>query len=168
MSENRSTTPTEQRPPRRSSRTNRPALFAYMVALFAIAFLLLLMSYFMQRRHSDQQVIEGLQQSGASALQITQSVQAQNQTLRQQVADLEQENETLEAQAETQSKTILALDRLWQIEREFFQKRYSSARQMIRQFEDDGLKEFLPAQPIADPDYRSPLEQYEAMYDALF
>ena len=39
-------------PPRR--KTNRPALVAYMIALFAVAFLLLLMSYFMQQRHSDQ------------------------------------------------------------------------------------------------------------------
>lgn len=161
--------PEEQKPSAQSPRrkANRPALFAYMVALFAVAFLLLLMSYFMQQRRSDQQVIEGLQQN-ASALQITQSVQEQNQTLRQQIEELQKTNETLAAQAEEQDKTALALDWLWRIEREFFQKRYSSARQMVRAFEADGLKDYLPAQSLTDPDYRSPLQQYEAMYDSLF
>ena len=39
---------------------------------------------------------------------------------------------------------------------------------MIREFEDSGLKEFLPTESLTDPDYRSPLEQYESIYDALF
>ncbi|MBE6956266.1 MAG: hypothetical protein E7450_02300 [Ruminococcaceae bacterium] len=166
MSEDHST-PEAVKQPSKSRKPNRSTLFAYILVLFAVAFLLLLLSYFMQQRRNDQQVIEGLQEN-ASALQITRSIQEQNQTLRQQVADLQEANETLEAQAETHSKTVLALDWLWRIEREFFQNRYSSARQMIRQFEADGLKEFLPAQPIADRGYRSPLEQYEAMYDVLF
>ena len=156
----------EQQQPRRKA--NRPALVAYMVALFAVAFLLLLMSYFMQQRRNDQQLIEEGLQKNASALQITQSVQKQNETLRQQVAELEQENETLAAQAEEQSKTTQAMDWLWRIQREYFKGRYSSARQMIRTFEDEGLKDFLPAEPLTDPDYRSPLEQYEAIYDLLF
>ena len=153
--------------PRRKP-ANRPALFAYMVALFAVAFLLLLMSYFMQQRRSDQLEIEGLQKNNTSALQITKSVQEQNQTLRQQVAELEAENETLAAQAEEQSKTAQALDWLWRIQREYFQKRYSSVRQMIREFEDGGLKDFLPAESITNPEYRSPMEQYEAIYDSVF
>ncbi|MBQ3557279.1 MAG: hypothetical protein IJA11_05750 [Oscillospiraceae bacterium] len=153
----------EQQPARR--KTNRPALFAYMVALFSVAFLLLLMSYFMQQRRNDQQLIEEGLQKNASALQITQSVQKQNETLRQQVADLEAE---LAAQAEQQEKVTLAMDWLWRIQREFFQRRYNSARQMIEAFEESGLKPFLSAEPLADPEYRSPLEQYEAIYDSLF
>ncbi len=149
--------------PRRKA--NRPALFAYMVALFAVAFLLLLMSYFMQQRRSDQQLIEEGLQKNASALQITQSVQKQNETLRQQVSVLEAD---LAAQAEQQEKVTHAMDWLWRIQREYFQRRYTSARQMIRDFEETDLKEYLPAEPPIDPDYRSPLEQYEAIYDSLF
>ena len=153
-------------PPRRKA--NRPALVAYMIALFAVAFLLLIMSYFMQQRRSDQLLIEEGLQKNASALQITQSVQKQNETLRQQVSDLQQENETLAAQEEAHAKAIQAMDWLWRIEREFFQKRYSSARQMMQTFESEGLKEHLPTQSLTDPDYRSPLQQYESMYDSLF
>lgn len=153
-----------QRPRRK---TNRPALVAYMVALFAVAFLLLLMSYFMQQRRSDQQVIEGLQQN-ASALQITQSVQAQNEDLRNQLSAAEAENETLLDQNENKAQTILAMDWLWRIEREYFRRSYSNARNLIEEFESSGLKEWLPSAPLVDPDYRSPLEQYQAMYDDLF
>lgn len=157
-------TPAEQQPRRKA---NRPALFAYMVALFSVAFLLLLMSYFMQQRRSDQQVIEGLQQN-ASALQITQSVQAQNEDLRSQLSAAKAENETLLDQNENKAQTILAMDWLWRIEREYFHRDYSNARNLIEEFESSGLKEWLPAGPLVDPDYRSPLEQYQAMYDSLF
>ncbi|MBQ3135056.1 MAG: hypothetical protein IJB75_04515 [Oscillospiraceae bacterium] len=153
-------------PPRRKA--NRPALFAYMVALFAVAFLLILMSYFMQQRRSDQQLIEEGLQKNASALQITQSVQKQNEELRSQLSAAEAENETLQKQNENMEQTILAMDWLWRIEREYFRKSYSNARKLIEEFESSGLKEWLHAGPLVDPDYRSPLEQYEAMYDSLF
>ncbi len=152
--------------PRR--KTNRPALFAYMVALFAVAFLLLLMSYFMQQRRNDQQLIEEGLQKNASALQITQSVQKQNEELRSQLAAAKAENETLLKQNENKAQTILAMDWLWRIEREYFRKSYSNARNLIEEFESSGLKEWLPSGPLVDSDYRSPLEQYEAMYDSLF
>ena len=153
----------EQQQPRRKA--NRPALFAYMVALFSVAFLLLVMSYFMQQRRDDQQLIEEGLQKNASALQITQSVQKQNEALRQQVANLEAE---LAARDEQQEQVTHAMDWLWRIQREYFQRRYSSARQMIEAFEESGLKQFLSAEPLTDPEYRSPLEQYEAIYDSLF
>lgn len=167
MSTETHNTPAAEQPPQRS-KANRPALVAYLVILFLVAFLLLAMSYFMQQRRSDQQLIaEGLEKN-ASALQITRSVQEQNQTLREQVSDLEEANETLEAQAEEQTKTAQAMDWLWRIQREYFQKRRSAARRMVQEFEASGLKEFLPTESLTDPEYRSPLEQYEAIYNLLF
>lgn len=164
MSEERSPAPEKQTPNRKPSRST---LVAYLLVLFTVAFLLLLMSYFMQQRANDQTVIEGLQQN-ASALQITRSIQEQNETLRQQVADLEQENQTLAAQSKEQDNVALALDWLWRIEREYFQQHRATARQMMRDFEAAGLKEYLPSESLSDPEYRSPLEQYEAMHAALF
>lgn len=171
----------EQKPPRKKGSGNRPAIFAYIVALFAVAFLLLVVSYFMQQRRDDQQLIAGLQQN-ASALQITQSLQDQVKTLQDQLTEtqakydqisvsvdaLEQQNETLTQQVGDQTQTALALDWLWQIQRDFFQKRYSAAREKIRTFEAAGLLTYLPAQSLVDPEARSPLEQYQAIYDSLF
>lgn len=154
---------------------HRPHLFFYMVILFAVAFLLLLVSYFMQQRQSDQQVIDGLEQKNMSSMQIAQNVIERNQTLmeenkalREKLDQMEESAETLAAQQKEQEQTTLALDWLWRIEREYFQGRYSNTRNLIREMEAAGLEAFLPAQPLADQDYRTPLEQYQAIRDLLF
>ena len=148
-------------------RRRSPNLLNYLIVLFSMAFLLMLMSYFMQQRQNDQQVIEGLQES-SSAMQTVHSLIAQNETLRNQLAEQAEQNRALTEQAGEKDRTILALDWLWRIEREFFQRRYSSTRELIRAFEETGLKQDLPQQPLVDAEYRTPLEQYESIYDQLF
>lgn len=159
----------------RKEQPKRPHLFFYMVVLFAVAFLLLLVSYFMQQRQSDQQVIDGLEQKNMSSMQIAQNVIERNQTLmeenkalREKLDQLEENAETFAAQQEEQKSITLALDWLWRIEREYFQGRYSNARALIREMEANGLHAFLPAQALADQEYRTPLEQYQAIRDLLF
>ena len=56
------------------SNRNRPHLLSYLVILFSAAFLLLLMSYFMQQRESDQQVIDGLQKNMSAMQEMDQSL----------------------------------------------------------------------------------------------
>lgn len=156
------------------AKKDRPHLLSYLVILFSAAFLLLLMSYFMQQRRNDQQVIDGLQQN-MSAMQTTQNVIERNKALLDENETLRQHNEELKEQAkqaveqqELQKKNILALDYLWRIEREYFQGRYATARSLIREFEQEGLDAHLPEEPISDPDYRSPAEQYKSIYNLLF
>lgn len=157
-----------------SAKKERPHLLSYLVVLFSAAFLLLVMSYFMQQRRSDQQVIDGLQQS-LSAMQTTQNaiernreLLGENNALKERLSALEEQAKTAAAQQVEQQKAILALDYLWRIEREYFQGRYSSARALIREFEQAGLEEHLPEEPISDPDYRSPTQQYKSIYNLLF
>ena len=156
------------------AKSPRSPIFIYLIALFAAAFLLLLMSYFMQQRRNDQEVIDGLQ-ANMSARQTAQNVIERNQVLMEENKALREENKTLEEQAETlaeqqeaQEKTILALDWLWRIEREYFQGRYTSARALIREFEQAGLDAYLPDEPLVDPDYRTPARQYKSIYNLLF
>ena len=156
------------------TKKDRPHLLSYLVILFSAAFLLLLLSYFMQQRRSDQQVIDGLQQN-MSAMQTTQNVIERNKALLDENEALRQRNDELEEQAaqqaelqELQKQNILALDYLWRIEREYFQGRYSAARELIRTFEAAGLEAHLPEEPISDPDYRSPMQQYKSIYNVLF
>lgn len=165
-------TPTSQPPEKKQPRGHRPPpLVGYLIVLFSIAFLLLLLSYTMQQRQSDQEVIEGLQQS-TSAMQSVHTLISQNDTLRNQLAQSREDYAALEeqsqAQLEEQEKVTLALDWLWRIEREFLQGRYTSARTLVKEFEATGLQDYLPAESLVDPDYRAPLEQYQAMYDRLF
>ena len=152
----------------------RPHLLSYLVILFSAAFLLLLLSYFMEQRRSDQQVIDGLQQS-MSAMKTTQNaiernrvLMEENEGLKEQLSTLEEQAEAAAAQQTEQEKTILALDYLWRIEREYFQGRYSAARNLIQEFEAAGLEDFLPEDPISDPDYRTPAEQYDSIRNLLF
>lgn len=161
-------------PNKDQAKSTRPHLAFYMIVLFAMAFLLLVVSYFMQQRQSDQQVIDGLQQN-MSAMQTAQNVIERNQALmeenkalREQLSQLEDQAQSLAAQQKEQEKVTLALDWLWRIEREYFQRRYSSARSMIQEFEASGIHAFLPAEPLTDQDYRTPLEQYQAIRDLLF
>lgn len=165
-------TPEEKQPA--PQKKDRPHLLSYLVILFSAAFLLLLMSYFMQQRRNDQQVIDGLQQN-MSAMKTTQNViernqvlMEENEALKTQLSVLEEQAEAAVAQRVEQENKILALDYLWRIEREYFQKRYSSARSLIRAFEQAGLEEYLPKEPLSDPDYRSPAVQYKSIYNLLF
>ena len=128
----------------------------------------------MQQRRSDQQVIDGLQQS-MSAMKTTQNaiernrvLMEENEGLKEQLSILEKQAQSAAAQQVKQEKTVLALDYLWRIEREYFQGRYTSARELIRAFELAGLDEHLPQEPISDPDYRTPAEQYKSIYNLLF
>ena len=165
---------TPEEKPTASQKKDRPHLLSYLVILFSAAFLLLLLSYFMQQRRNDQQVIDGLQQS-MSAMKTTQNaiernrvLMEENEALKKQLSALEEQAQTAAAQQVEQEKTVLALDYLWRIEREYFQRRYSSARSLILEFEQAGLEAHLPKTPIADPDYRTPAEQYKSIYNLLF
>ena len=159
-----------------SSKKDRPHLLGYLVILFFAAFLLLLLSYFMQQRHSDQQqqMIDGLQQNmsamqtAQNAIELNKELRAENSSLRSTNEQLEEQLQTVSANAESQEKTIRALDYLWRIEREYFQGRYSSARALIQSFEAAGLEDYLPETAISDPDYRTPAQQYESIYNLLF
>ena len=165
-------TPEEKQPT--PQKKERPHLLSYLVILFSAAFLLLLMSYFMQQRRSDQHVIDGLQQN-MSAMQTTQNVIERNRelldenvALKDRLSALEDQAETAAAQQVERENTILALDYLWRIEREYFQGRYTSARSLIRAFEQAGLEQYLPEAPVSDLDYRTPAEQYKSIYNLLF
>ena len=164
----------EEKPATPAPKKDRPHLMSYLVILFLAAFLLLAMSYFMQQRRNDQQVIDGLQQS-MSAMKTTQNaiernrvLMEENETLKQKLSSLEEQAETAAAQRVEQEKTVLALDYLWRIEREYFQGRYAAAREMIRAFEQADLEGYLPEEAISDPNYRSPAEQYKSIYNLLF
>ena len=169
---------------RPAKRGPRPNLLRYLVILFSAAFLLLLLSYFMQQR----QVIDGLQEN-MSAMQISQNILERNQellaeneslteenqqlsnenhTLWEENSALEEEKAALQKQSEETQQVLLALDWLWRIEREYFLGRSANARTLIRDFEQTGLVDRLPEESLVEAGYRTPREQYNAIYNILF
>ncbi len=150
------------------SKKSSPHIISYMLILFLTAFLLLIVSYFMQQRQSDREVISGLQNSGISATQTIHNVLQRNQQLLDDNENLREQLEAEQERGEAQNRQLLAMDWLWRIQREYYRGHYSSARELIRTFEAAGLADSLPAQPLVDEQYRTPKEQYQSIRDALF
>ncbi|MCC2258503.1 hypothetical protein AAAT94_14395 [Intestinimonas aquisgranensis] len=166
-----------ERPPR----NKQQSVLIYLVILFAAAFLLMALSYFMQRRTSDA-TIEGLRGQSVSAMQSVEDIQEENETLKQQVADLEEQLEeaqreldgmqdTLDTLTVREEKLIQAMDLFWQIDEAYVRGRYSLCRTLIAQMEDttqgSALKESLPTETTTDTDRFSPADRYQEIYDAV-
>lgn len=151
-----------------NSSRNSPHIISYMVILFLTAFLLLLVSYFMQQRQSDREVISGLQSSGISATQTIHNVLERNQQLLDDNEELREQLEAEQERGEAQERQLLAMDWLWRIQREYYRGHYSDARELIRTFEAADLVDVLSAQPLVDETYLSPKEQFENIRNALF
>ena len=156
-----------------------PVLF-YLMILFAAAFLLLLMSFLMQRR-ANQEAIDNLQETSNSATQSLQNTIQQNEELTKQVEDLEeafsenqqtirdQENqlENLEQQVEDLTKGSQAMDWFWQINEAYARGRYSQARSLIQEMGEE-LPNYLPKESVTDNGRYSPYDRYQEIYNALY
>ena len=166
-----------EKPPR----NKQQSVLIYLVILFAAAFLLMALSYFMQRRTSDA-TIEGLRGQSVSAMQSVEDIQEENETLKQQVADLEEHLEETQRELEgmqdtlddltvREEKLIQAMDLFWQIDEAYVRGRYSLCRTLIAQMEDttqgSALKEYLPTETTTDTDRFSPADRYQEIYDAV-
>lgn len=82
------------RPPKRGG-----AVMGYLVVLFGAAFLLLLMSYFMQQR-TNREALNDLRQTSNSAVESLDNLIAERNTLKEQVSALEEEIAGLESELE--------------------------------------------------------------------
>ncbi len=173
----------------------RFSIMAYLAILFGVAFLLLLMSYFMQQRQNAEATSDALKQS-ASAAETVRLMQEENQRLKEQVEQLESQTAALEGQIDelvrqaedlkaqnaelesaglAQSESLESLTRqadamqwFWQID-DYYARNYRSiARQLIQQFEDLGLKDALPTENTVPTNRFSPAARYQEIYDALY
>lgn len=149
------------------------SVVTYIAILFAVAFALLLLSYFMQQRNTSQ-VIEGLQ----SSVNAVENLQNTNAALYQQVETLktqlkEQESNYTELQSNMAAAQTLAanqkkaMDLFWQIERTYLLKQYTLCRQAVTQMEGGGLAQYLPAENTHAILARSPAQEYARIKKAL-
>ena len=157
------------------------SVFGYLAILFAVAFLLLLMSYFMQQR-SNQEAMDNLQATSDSAVQTLENILTQRDELQQQVADLQKEKEDLEgekAQLESSleqgqedqaqlERQLEAMGWFWRIQPQYSRGYTRAARELAEAFEATGLPDALPDTSYAEPDGPSPKDQYQELYDILF
>ena len=107
MDENKDVQQTEQqeKQPAPLSEARKTALLRYMAVLFAVAFLLVLLSLILQA-HSSKATISELTQTSSSALSNVEQLQAQNRDLQDEKQTLTQEKSELEAQVEDLQKQL--------------------------------------------------------------
>lgn len=160
------------------------SVFQYIAILFGAAFVLLLLTFVMERRQyqllqeQNEAQIDDLQQSvnavqslnslyeeNAALKEKTQELEEENQDLQEQVDQLEQQVSDLSVQAE---KTSQAMDWFWQIDEAYVRGKYALCRQLIESLEEANLKEWLPKESITDNGRFSPYDRYQEIYDALY
>lgn len=171
----------------RQQRKRQRSVVFYIGILFAAAFLLLAMSFAMERRQNAEdmddlnQSLTGLKDS-VSAMQSVQKLYEENTALLERVAELEEDLaraeeqrnyladkvEDQEAEKGVLQNSVQALDWFWQINEAYVRGRYTTARNLIAQLEESGLVENLPRVSITDNGRYSPYDRYQEIYDALF
>ena len=177
MSEEKKSSPPAQSP---ASATR------YLVILFAAAFVLLLVTFAMERRQHEvlqeqsQEQIDSLQQN-ISAVQSLGNLYNENAALKEQLIRMENEaaelNEQLIAKnaelavknqtAEQQKKALLAMDWFWQINEAYVRGRYTVCRQLIDQMCQLGLESCLPLESTTNTDRFSPAHRLEEIREKL-
>ena len=152
---------------------------SYLAILFGAAFLLLLLSYFMQQR-ANEQTISGLQdsvnsfQSVETLVDTNKRLAEENKALKEQVDGLTSQTDSLQkdvAAAQTaaveQEKQLKAMDWFWRIQRAYSRGAKAEAKKLVEDFEATGLVPSLPTTSTADPTGPSPADQYDALLSAL-
>ena len=164
------------------------SVMGYLTILFAAAFLLLLLSYFMQQR-ANEQAISGLEATSSNAFDSINNLIAEKDRLTEQVEDLKGQVEDLQEElADTQGqltgaqsdadtaqaaqadarKALEAMDWFWRIQRQFSRGYYTDAANIMAEFEASGLPQYLPQEALTgregDP---SPAQQYQDIKDVL-
>lgn len=154
-------------------------VLTYLAILFAAAFFLLLMAYFMQQR-ANREAIDGLTQSVTSIhslqnlVEANEALEEENEALKSEAARLrdslallQKESEALREQAEAVEQAKQAMDWFWQVDEAFVLGRYSKCRTLMASMEELDLVKYLPAESVTDNGRFSPADRYQEIYDKL-
>ena len=170
MSETPTPSPSSGDKDRRSHhRRRRQSVVQYIAVLFAAAFVLLGMSYVMEKRQNAQEV-DDLKKQSNSAMQSVEVLIQENEDLKQQVDDLKRQLEQTESahlQSEEEltraqsdaANTAAALDWFWQIDEAYVKSKWSLCRKLIQTM-PEGLADYLPQESVTDNGRFSPADRY--------
>ena len=165
------------------------SVMSYLAILFGAAFLLLLMTYFMQQRTSSE-ALGNQQNIAVNAMKSIEELRDDNETLQQQVNDLntkvisiESALDAAKASAKESQDTLAelqiqydALNYLNQIRSLYNQRKYTAARELITTADqalnaNGGMEGVLTtittAMTEADLEIYDPLDAYHSLLDWL-
>lgn len=165
----------------------RTPVFLYMTILFAAAFLLLLLSYFMEAR-SNQAHVETLTDSSTTAIRSLENILEQQDALQEEVFTLTDQLEDLEKELQDQisdlentladqevlltekEQNLEALDWLAQMELLLAQGEEEALLLLMEEFESNGLDQYLPSSSLHMTDgagYSAPSMRYWQLQQAM-
>ncbi len=159
--------------PPRSEKERAKRVYFYSIILFSAAFLLILWSFLANNR-SNELLLNELRNNTdvlQSSIQENAAQEKQIAILSARIADLEQRLDEAQEKQLDSLAALCALDWLKEIQRAAAAGEDDTAREMIREFEDNDLREHLWAQPLhtfAGSDAPSPLASYEELVSELF
>lgn len=153
-------------------RRKRNSVFRYIAFLFAAAFVLLLYTFMLERRQSQQQ-IDDLKQSNSAAQTLqglidengqlkteTEQMKDQIKELQGLLAAAEEEQGLLQAQIQDEQKTNTAMHWFWQINDASVRGKTNLCRELITALEEAKLQDCLPKENITGTDRFSPYDRY--------
>ena len=159
--------------------SRKMSVFGYLAILFLVAFLLLLIAFFQQRR-SNAETQDALQQSQSTVqsirqlLEETQTLREENEALKEQVTQLDaarqQQNLTLEElleQNRASEDALKAMDWFWQIDEAYVRGRIGLCKELIQALEDSGLASALPDWKAFENERFTPAARYREICDAI-
>ena len=158
------------RPARRRGKRaqKKNPVFRYLVILFAVAFLLLLLSFFAQQRDR-----EALNVDLGNKEETIASLQKENETLTVNLEKAQKSAEsataaaeTAETAAETAEKTAQALEYLAQMERAC-RTSYVEGYHIAQEMESKGLAQYLPTSSSVSGCV-SPAKVYQSLCNTIF
>ena len=192
MAEEKKTEPvqTEGAPKRQRTspqKRRQQSALRYITILFGAAFVLMLFTFLMERRQNEvlmqenQEQIEDLQQS-VSAVQSLKNLYAENDALKEQIAQLEEKTSRLETEKNTLSghvtnvelnlanakKGLQAMDWFWQIDEAYAKGKYALCRSLIESLDTAELTGYLPTESITDNGRFSPADRLAEIRDKVY
>lgn len=166
----------EQKPETRQTKTSskrRRSVAVYLTILFAVAFLLLLLAYFMQQRNS--QTIIGTLQNSANSIELLNEMIDENRALNTEISELEDALDQAEILLE-QTKDQLAQAQLMATEAE--QAALQEQMLLVSQLEAVLILERLeylvateqdePARQQLDPSLKDTISVISDQYDYVY
>ena len=140
----------------------RHPVVVYIVVLFLAAFLLMVLSLVMQ--HRSNQAMGRLEDS-VSALQETQRVQDENESLTAALTETQSDLAEAEGQLEDQGKALQALNLLYALQQQFSARNYEACEESIAAMEEGALAQYLPRE--AGDGVTAPAQRYQQLKDAV-
>ena len=159
---------------------NQNSVMRYLTILFAAAFVLLFITFAMERRQNEalqaqsQEQINTLQEQTVTAGQSLKNLYEENLQMKEEISaltiqlesvqnaltDAQNDSDALEGELLTQTMRVEAMDWFWQVNEAYVRNRADLCVELIESMETLELVKHLPRESVTDTDRFSPYDRF--------